>query len=282
MIGLQFFIDFMVASSVLLIAAMGLFLVFGLYRVVNMAHGEFVLLGGYVAAQMQSTGAPFAVCVLAAAVVVGFASLVLDAALIGRQRLSSSLTPLLATWGVGLLISQGIRLIMGPTGVSVTDPVGRSFEFAGSVYSVYQLILVFIAIILALSAWILIHRTKIGLRVRAQVTNETLSELHGVNTRLQFSTAFFIGGMLAGAAGALLAPLAAINPSSGSSFSISSFMVVIMGGMNHVAGQVSGALVMGGGRNLIGTFSSVTIATLATLLIVALILAFRGKDDLVD
>lgn len=278
----QLLIDVLTASSVLLIGAVGLYLVFGLYRIVNMAHGEFVLLGGYLAAHFQSQNMPFLVGALLSGVVVAGLSLVIDKLLIGRLRKSSSLSPLLATWGIGIVIAQSIRLVLGPAGVAVSDPVDRSVTIMGSAYSGYHISLVVVATVLIFLIWFVIHRMPVGLQIRAQTNDETLAELNGVNTRLQFSLIFCCGGFLAGLAGALLAPLASINPASGSGLSISSFMVVIVGGMNHVVGQVIGAGVLGGGRTLISAVSTVTIATLGTLALVAVILALRKKDDIVD
>lgn len=282
MTALQLVIDSMTASSVLLLSAFGLYLVFGLYRVVNMAHGEFIVLGGYIAAHLQAAGLSFAFIVIAAGLGVGLFALVLELLMIGRLRQSSSLSPVLATWGIGVVMSQCIRLVFGPAGVAVYDPVTWNPVFFGVAYSGYQLALIGVAACLVFMLWFVLHRLPLGLLVQAQTSNETLAQLHGVNVRLQFTVVFFVGGVLAGMAGALLAPIASISPSSGPAFSISSYMVVIVGGMHHTLGQVLGAVIVGGGRTFISALSTTTLATLGTLLIVALILAVRPKDELVD
>lgn len=275
-------IDAVVGTSVTFVLAFGLFMTYGMFRVVNMAHGDMVMLGAYVASSIQDAGGGFLVQVLAAASAVAALAFAMDRICVGRLREQSSLATLLATWGFGLVISQSIRLAAGSGGRFVDAPLTGQIEVAGAPYSSYQLALVAFAVVLLAIAWYLLGRTGLGAKIRACVDSRRLAEIHGINTRLMFTSTFCVGGAFAGVAGALLAPISAINPNIGSGLSVSAFMVLITGGLGSITSAAFGSLVVGGARSVIGTLTSVTAATLAIFALVALILIMRRRDTSLD
>lgn len=274
--------DGLIASATVFLLAFGLFVTYGMFRVINMAHGDMVMLGAYIASLLQSMGAGFAVATLGAMALVGATAFAMDQICIGRMREGAPLATLLATWGFGVVISQSVRLALGSGGRFVDAPLQGQVYLLGTTYSSYQVALLVLAVALSALAWYVIARTSLGIRIRACIDNRQLAEIRGINTRLLFTGTFAVGGAFAGLAGAVLAPLSAINPSIGSGFSVSSFMTLITGGLGSITGAVFGALVVGGGKSVIGAFTGVTEAKLAILAIVAVILVLRRRDMSLD
>jgi branched-subunit amino acid ABC-type transport system permease component len=280
--GTRVLLDVLIASAMLFILTFGLFLIYGLFRIVNMAHGDLVTAGAYSAALSQGRGLNFWLCVLVAAVVTATIALLIDVSCVGRLRHRSPLATMLATWGFSLMLTQGILLAFGPAGRYVDPPIVGQVEIFGSIYSSYQLILLLVAVVLLLGTWSFLKRSNVGLRIRACIDDAGLAQLQGVDTSRLFSTVFALGGAFAGIAGAMLAPFSAVNPNAGSAFSVSAFMVLITGGLGDVFSSAAGALVVGGARSVLGTFFTITLATLGTLALVAVILAIRRTDADLD
>lgn len=272
-------IDLLVAVASLLILSLGLFVVYGLFKVVNMAHGDMVMLGAYVASISQSQGLSFWVGAILAALSSATFALIMDKVCVGKLRERSALATLLATWGFSLVISQGIRLTFGSGGRFVAPPFTSQFELFGGIFSTYQLFLLIVGFLLLGITLFIMHGTHLGLRIRAYVDSSELAELNGIDTRTLFTLSFLTGGALAGLAGALLGPITSINPSVGAGFSVSAFMVVIAGGFGDVLSPFYGSLWVGGLKSFLSSVSTATIATLSTLLIIALILTLRRRDD---
>lgn len=271
-------LDALIASAIVLLLSFGLFIIYGLFRVVNMAHGEMVMLGAYIASISQGAGFGFTSATLLAALFVGLVAVFMDMLCIGRLRVQSPVATLLATWGFALLISQSVRLLMGAGGRFVSAPFDAVVQVGGNTYPVYHLFLLVIAILISAATWFILVRTRLGHRVRATAEDIELAELSGIDSRTIFTCAFAIGGAMAGAAGAVLAPLYAINPFVGSQFSVLSFLAIIAGGLGNVFGPLLGAGVVGGAKSLINNWSNITISTFATLALVALLMILRKRD----
>lgn len=270
--------DFINGYAQVFILAFGLYVIYGLFRVINMAHGDMVMLGAYIAASTQAAGFSFFIAVIASSLVLALVAYIMDWSCIRRLPARTPMSTLLATWGFGLVISQGVRLSFGSGGTFAPLPLEGWFDVWGAPLPKYQLLLLVLSLVWLLCAWWLLVRTGIGLRIRACIDNPHLAKLHGINTDRLFSMSFVTGGALAGMAGAFLAPISAVNPTIGSGYSVTSFLVVITGGVGHVLGPLSGSLVVGGSRALINSFLGITAATIGMLMIVALILILRKKD----
>jgi len=276
----QLFNGFSVASLYVL-AALGLALSFGLMRVINMAHGEILMLGSYIAfLTMTLVPGPMGllVAMVAAFIGAGLLGAVLETTLI-RLLTSRPLDTLLATWGVSLILQQAARDIFGATGVSVTAP---SWLDGGLTFGDLQLpttrlfILIVAALVLAGMAAIL-RFTRIGLLVRAVNQDRPTASAMGVNVRLVDCFVFALGAAVAGLGGVVLALLGPVTPNVGQSYIVTAFLVVILGGVGSIAGTAWAALMIGLFMALAQIVVDVSFAQVMTLLFVVLFLQFRPQ-----
>jgi urea transport system permease protein len=281
----QFFNGISVAS-ILLLAALGLALSFGLMRVINMAHGEMLMMGGYLAyisTSIFGKGPGFFVGLVVAFVGTALFGALLEMTLI-RRLYGRPLDTLLATWGVSLILQQAARSIFGPIGVSVTAPAWLSgaFSVGGTALTGFSLpavrifIIVLAACVLAAMA-LLLARTRLGLLVRAVHQNRSMAEALGANTRAVDLIVFALGTGIAGLAGAALALIAPVTPTVGQSYIVYAFLVVIVGGLGSLTGTLLAALLIGVFSATTQIFTSVSVADVLLLLCVIAFLQFRPR-----
>jgi urea transport system permease protein len=272
-------------ASILLLAALGLSLSFGLMRVINMAHGEFVMAGGflvYLAHELVpeasiALGLPLAF--LGSAVLGGLLERLLIRRLYGRP-----LDTLLATWGVSLVLQQLARDQFGPTGVEVTAPGWLADSFAidtgplaGLAFAHVRLFIIGLAAAVLLGMVLLFGKTRAGLHIRAVNQNRAMSSALGVNTRRVDLLVFALGSGIAGLAGGALALIAPVTPTVGQSYVVDAFLVVILGGMGTLRGTAFAALLIGVLSALAETFTSISFAKVLLLLFVVAFLQFRPR-----
>ena len=230
-------------ASILLLAALGLALSFGLMRVINMAHGEMLMLGGYltyVSMTLFGKGIGLIVGLIVAFVGTALFGAFLEVTLI-RRLYGRPLDTLLATWGVSLVLQQAARSIFGPTGVEVTAPawLGGTFAIGGSalmglaIPAVRVFVIVLAALVLA-GVGALLARTRVGLLVRAVHQDRGMADALGANTRRVDLFVFALGTGIAGLAGAALSLIAPVTPTVGQSYIVSAFLVVILGGLGSL------------------------------------------------
>ncbi len=247
-------------SSILLLIALGLAFSFGLMGVINMAHGEFIMIGAYTAFAVQNLAPPatvngldtqndlmFLFALPTAFLVAGFAGFVLERLLI-RHLYGRALDTLLATWGVGLMLQQLARFIFGAPNVQVVTP---SWLTGGLVISddvtlpaKRMFIVALVTVCIAAIAFFL-YRTDAGRRLRAVMQNRDMASSLGVATRQVDSLTFSLGSGLAGVAGCALALIGPIGPALGTYYIVDAFMVVIFGGVGQLLGTVIAALGIG-------------------------------------
>jgi urea transport system permease protein len=276
----QLFNGFSVASLYIL-AALGLALSFGLMRVINMAHGEILMLGSYVAyVVMWLVPGPlgFPAAIVAAFVVAGLFGAALEVTLISRLT-ARPLDTLLATWGVSLILQQAARDLFGATGVSVTAPgwLDGGLTFGGlQLPNARLFILVLAALVLAGLAAIL-RFTRVGLLVRAVNQDRPTAAAMGVNVRLVDCFVFALGAGVAGLGGVVLALLGPVTPTVGSGYIVTAFLVVILGGLGSILGTTLAALMIGLLMALTQVVVGVSFAQVLTLVFVVLFLQFRPQ-----
>lgn len=276
----QLFNGFSVASLYVL-AALGLALSFGLMRVINMAHGEILMLGSYLAwLTMRVVPGPLG---LVAAMAVAFAGAglfgaLLETALISRLT-ARPLDTLLATWGVSLIMQQAARDLFGATGVSVTAPTwldGGLTLGALQLPSTRLFILLVTGLVLAgLAA--LLQFTRIGLLVRAVNQDRPTAAAMGVNVRLIDAFVFSLGAGVAGVGGVILSLLGPVTPNVGQSYIVTAFLVVILGGLGSIRGTAVAALMIGLFMALSQIFVDVSFAQVLSLVFVVIFLQFRPQ-----
>ncbi|MBS4206524.1 branched-chain amino acid ABC transporter permease [Bacillus sp. FJAT-50079] len=220
----------------LILAAIGLAIIFGMMGIINLAHGEFIMLGAYITTFCVLSGIPLPISILIASLGVGLFGLIIDRLVI-RHLYGRPLDSVVATWGISLIMSQGMLILMGPTLQGTSTPLG-SFAVGEITYSTYRVVLFFISVALLLFMyWIFMH-TKFGLRSRATMQNSEIARSLGTNTTKMYAVTFVIGSAFAGLAGGLYAPTTAISPSFGTGFLMESFVTVIVGGANPLIGTI--------------------------------------------
>jgi urea transport system permease protein len=281
----QVFNGFSVASLFVL-AALGLALSFGLMRVINMAHGEMLMLGGYLAYMtLQVVPGPLGIIV---AMPVAF----LGAALLGAllewsviHRLSARpLDTLLATWGVSLVLQQAARNMFGAIGVEVTAPTWlnhvvqiNSGPLAGLTLPDTRLFILVVAGIVLAGIALILNKTRLGLYVRAVNQDRATAAAMGVNARLIDLMVFSLGTGVAGMAGVILALLGPVTPTVGQSYIVPAFLVVILGGLGSLVGTTIASLMVGLFTALVEIFVDVSVAQVLLLLFVILFIQFRPQ-----
>jgi urea transport system permease protein len=275
-------------GSVLLLAALGLAITYGLIGVINMAHGEFLMIGAYATYVVQNLVqhyAPgafnwyplFAVPVsFAAAAVVG---IVLER-LVLKHLYGRPLETLLTTFGISLILIQATRTIFGAQNVQVTNPSWMS----GGVSIMQNLILPYnrltilgFSLVVVLLAWVVLTKTRLGLFVRAVTQNRRMAACVGVKTARVDSYAFAFGAGIAGLGGCALSQIGNIGPDLGQSYIIDSFMTVVLGGVGQLAGTVIGGFGLGLVSKTIEPFWGAVLAKIAVLVLIVLFIQKRPQ-----
>lgn len=251
---------------VLALAGVGLAIVFGLLGVMNMAHGEFMMLGAYAIVVVQRAGAPLWLGLPLAIAVCAVVGVVVERWLI-RPIAARPFDTLLATWGLSILMRKGVEAVFGRGYQSIDHGMTGTMAVFGTPYPAYRLALMggVMLALLALALWY--RRSPSGARVQAMVSNPALAEAVGIDTRRIAAFAFVIGVCCAGLAGALLAPLSRIEPGMGLDALLSSFFVLVVGGLGSLAGMLVGAGVIGGTQVVVSSLLDQTYGYLAVLLV---------------
>jgi urea ABC transporter permease protein UrtB len=271
--------QFMDNFSFLILSAIGLAIIFGMMGIINLAHGEFIMLGAYITTIAATSGVPLPIAILLSVLGVGIFGLIVDRLIIHRLY-GRTLDSVVATWGISMVMSQGILILFGPTLKGVSTPLG-SLSIAGGTYSMYRILLFFIAIlILLLMYWLFMH-TKFGLHSRATMQKHEIARTMGVNTDKVFSLTFMIGAAFAGLTGGLYAPTMAVSPTFGTGFLMPSFVTVIVGGANPLIGTSLAGGLLGVVNSLLdavwGTFyGRLGLLFVAIIVIRVLPLGFSG------
>ncbi len=232
----------------LFLLASGLTLVFGIMDLINLAHGSLYMIGGFLAVVgMRLTGSFYLAVVLA---VIGTAAIaaVLEIGLLRRLYGRDHLSQVLATFGLILVSNDAVRFLFGPNPMMLDMPpalAGPVEIFAGFSYSAYRLLVIGAGLATALFLAVLIHRTRLGMWIRAGASDREMARAMGVNIKLVFTLVFALGAMLCALAGALLGPLLSVQVGMGESIIILAFVTVVIGGTGSVKGAFLGALAIG-------------------------------------
>lgn len=265
-----------VIISALLLVALGLWIIYGLMGVLNLAHGELLALGAYTVVAARVLGLNPWVGILLAVVVVGIIGYLLERTLISRLYLRP-LDSLLATWGLSLIIRQAIQLVFGAAPQRVNAPITGGVPMLGMAFPIYHLIILASCVVVVPFILWLFYSTTLGIKIRAVLQDREMAQCLGVNAAKINSYAFVIGAALAGFAGGMIAPLVSVEPWMGSAFLVRSFMAVIVGGVSGLVCAVGGSALIGGLEGAIAFFGSSVIAQVIVLGIVIVIIRFRPQ-----
>lgn len=232
----------------LFLIAAGLTLVFGVLDVVNLAHGAQYMLGAYLAVTAAAVTGSFLLALLLAAIGALVGGVILEVLVLRPLLGRSHLDQVLATYGLILVMEEGARTIWGSAPLSLSLPPwldGTVRLGGGQSYPVYRLFLLTAGLAVAAGLWLVIERTRTGMRLRAGAANPVMLGALGVDTRRLFSLVLAVGAMLAGFAGALAAPIVSVEPDMGGNVLILAFVVIVLGGTGSMRGAFAGALLVG-------------------------------------
>ena len=233
---------------ILFLIAAGLTLVFGVMGFINLAHGVQYMLGAYLAVALYGLTGSFLAALVLALPLALFFGLVLEFLVFRHLYDRDHLSQVLATFGVILFLNQLMKVIFGPSSLSVPPPEFLDFSFTlvdGLLYPAYRVALIVAGLAVAGGLWLVITRTRVGMLIRAGATNPDMVSALGVNIRRLFLVVFGFGAMLAGFAGVMAAPIFSVEPGMGDNLLIVAFVVIIIGGAGSIRGAFVAALLVG-------------------------------------
>ncbi len=263
--------QFATNGAFLLLSALGLVVILGMMNIINLAHGELMMMGAYTASLAWHRGLPFPLCAVLAFLVVGAFGALLEQAIV-RRFYGRELGALVVTWGISLILSQGALMIFGPFLPSIPIP-GGSVAVGQYSFSVYWLIVIALSFVLIAALWVLYNRTTFGLQARAAMQNAAMAKALGVDTGRIYMLTFSLGAGLAGFSGALFAPTVSIAPLMGQQFVAPAFITVVVGGAtNVIAGAVGSSLLLSLIETPVGFWLGAFLGTVALLLAALIII----------
>lgn len=276
-------------SSILILAALGLAITFGLMKVINMAHGEFIMIGAYVTYLVQNLfiahldkslfGLYFIIAIPASFLVSGLIGLVLEGTVI-RHLYNRPLDSILATWGVSLVLQQLARSIFGAPNVDVKSPgwlEGGLVIRQGLQLPYKRLFIIALVIACIVGMYVLFYKSKTGRRIRAVMQNREMAESMGINTRRVDAYTFAVGSGLAGIAGCALTLLGSIGSTLGNYYIVDTFMVVVLGGVGTLLGTVAGGLLIGTANTTLEFFTNTSLGKVLVFMLIISFLQWRPK-----
>lgn len=232
------------AIALLVLTSLGLAIVFGMMRVVNFAHGEFLMIGGYALILSVEAGVNIWLAMFVVApLVVGLVGFALERLII-RHLYGRMLDTILATWGVSLALIGAATMVFGFQQRGVASPLG-SFQLGGYRDSWYSVLVIVVSAVLLAGTWWLLRRTRIGLLARGTMQNAQMAEALGMNTSRVYAWTFAAGAAVSGVAGAVLAPLTGAVPTIGTAYVTRAFITVITGGANALSGTLVASSIFG-------------------------------------
>jgi urea transport system permease protein len=275
-------------GSVLLLAAIGLAITFGVMGVINMAHGEMIMIGAYTTFVIQELfrlHAPAAfdvsliVAIPAAFVVAGAMGIAIERGII-RFLYGRPLETLLATWGLSLILQQLVRTIFGPTNREVGNPswMTGAIELPGGVLLTHnRLWIILFSLVVVAMLTLLLKRTAFGLQMRSVIQNRRMAGAMGIRTGRVDALTFGLGSGIAGMAGVALSQIDNVSPNLGQAYIVDSFMVVVFGGVGNLMGTLVGAATLGVVNKFLESWSGAVIAKIVVLVAVILFIQMRPR-----
>lgn len=239
-----FILEILYSIAVLVLISSGLAVVFGMMRVINLAHGEFMMMGGYATIMAVKLGINIYVAMLVVApLVVGIIGLVVERLVI-RFLYGRLVDTMLATWGLSLLFTGAAVMIFGNTTTGVPTPIS-GFTVGNYQVNGYNFFIIIVSIVLLVGAYVMMKGTRLGLVARGTMQNADMAAALGYSPSRVYMTTFFVGSALAGLAGGVLAPLVGLVPTWGTGYIAKAFIAVISGGPSVILGLFSSSAIFG-------------------------------------
>src|SRR5699024_4105787 len=287
--GLQF-------GVTLLLMASGLTLVFGIMNLINLAHGSLFLVGAYAGATVALHSHSFMLAIAAGSAAASVTGMIIELGIMRRLYQREHLDQVLATFGLILFFNEAVRMIWGRQPLSMDPPswlAGTVTLLPGVPYPSYRLAVLVVGVAVAALLYVLVMRTRLGMRIRAVAVNRMMINALGVNIVVLYTLVFGLGAALAGLAGVVAAPFIAIQAGMGENILIMTFVVIIIGGIGSIRGAVVGALLIGVvdtlGQAYLPTLfglwlppaaadsAGTSLATMAIYIVMAAVLAMRPQ-----
>ncbi|WP_417262853.1 urea ABC transporter permease subunit UrtB [Celeribacter sp.] len=276
-------------SSILLLVALGLAVTYGAMGIINMAHGEMVMLGAYVSVLANIwLGANLLVAIPIAFVVTALIGLVIER-LVVRRLYGRLLDTLLATWGIAIILQQAIRLEFGLSffGIHIKGlgsglqnvPVPQALQGTVSIFgqdlNAYRIFIVAMTLLLAVATWAVMYRTSLGMKVRAIIRNPGMAAACGIDVKRTNAITFALGSGLAGVAGVLMAGFKTVAPDMGATMVVDGFMVVVTGGVGSLFGTIAASGLLGEFNALVAMVSNDIIGRAAVFAVVICVILIK-------
>jgi urea transport system permease protein len=265
-------------ASIWLIAAVGLTIIYGTMGVINMAHGELIMLGAYATYVLQTfLGIPFLLCLPLVFVIVAIFGFAIERTII-RKLYNRPLDTLLATWGVSLILIQLVRIIFGTAPKYVEIPQWLNFQVSiGFLHlSGFRVFIMLVTALVIYATWYAAYRTTWGIRVRAVMSDPEMASSFGIHNNRIYGFTFAYGAGLAGVAGAMFGGLKTLLPDMGSGYIVEAFLVVVVGG-TQLFGSVFSSLILGQLASIFSYFTNDTFARFVLFTLVVIFLRFRPQ-----
>jgi urea ABC transporter permease protein UrtB len=262
--------------SILILISAGLAIIFGVMGVINLAHGEFFILGAYTVIAADALGLNAWLGIALAPLVVGLFGGLVELGIV-RFLYRRPLETLLATWGLSIVMRQLIRIVFGVGYRASPHPLLGNLEFFGFSYPIYRVFLMSACLAVIVATFWVFYRTDFGLKIRAITQDTEMAAALSINTSRVYLKTFVMGSALAGLAGALMTPEITISPEAGLNFLARSFFVVILGGIGRLAGVLGGGLVVGELETFLSYLISAITAQAIVLGVAIVIIRFRPR-----
>jgi urea transport system permease protein len=274
-------------GSVLLLAAIGLAITFGVMGVINMAHGEMVMLGAYVTFVVQEVirqnnpalfDYSLAIAIPLSFLVAGSVGIIIERTII-RFLYGRPLETLLATWGLSLILQQAVRSAFGPNNREVGNPswMSGAFDVGGITITYNRLWIICFALAVFVALLALLRFTRFGLEMRAVTQNRPMAASMGIRTARVDALTFGLGSGIAGMAGVALSQIDNVSPNLGQGYIIDSFMVVVFGGVGNLWGTLVGSFVLGIANKFLEPYAGAVLAKIAILVLIILFIQKRPR-----
>jgi urea transport system permease protein len=273
-------VDAVSITLVLALAAFGLAIIFGLIGVINLGHGAMLTLGAYFTWACTSSGVPFVVAVVVAALGVGVIGLLLEHFVI-RHFYNRPFETLLLTWGFFLIATEVIKIVFGTDFRNVTNPLPLAFNLGPIAVPAYRTAVAGFSLLLMGATAFVLYRTSLGIKIRALIQNREMASLLGLDIGRTYKLVFASGALVAGLAGALISPMLSVDPYIGNIYLVRSFFVVTVGGLGELlGGTLIGSFFIGGAETIIALASSQAFAQTIVFALAVVVLRFRPQGFL--
>jgi branched-chain amino acid transport system permease protein len=266
----------LVNGFLIALIALGLALIFGIMRIINMAHGDLYMLGAVGAVMLSDTGISFWVSLVVLPLVLGGLAMPFERYVL-RPLEENALATMIATLGLSFILQQLALITFGGQPRRLAEPVQFSVQILGTTFPGYRLVAAAIGIVLLAVVWFLVYRSKLGLSLRATIERPDIADAMGINTSRVRAGSFGLGTALAAAGGVLAAPINNVSHQMGAGILLVAFIVVIVGGLGSLGGALLVALVMSSVEGGVTAFVTPVEAQIGVLLLMSLVVLVRPR-----